>query len=68
MLTGEAWLTMAITTVTEMLTTTLTATGTTATSTARAPAQGGILEGMNPSVYNPSSPIITFIIQVCHFD
>ncbi len=52
------------TTVTDMVTTTLTTTGTAAASTARAPAQGGILEGMNPTVYNPSSPIILFIIQV----
>ncbi|KAJ0330133.1 hypothetical protein COL922a_012539 [Colletotrichum nupharicola] len=29
----------------------------------RAPSQGGIFEGMNPSVYNPADPIIMFIIQ-----
>ncbi|KAF6809580.1 k+ homeostasis protein kha1 [Colletotrichum musicola] len=29
----------------------------------RAPSQGGIFEGMNPSVFNPSDPIILFIIQ-----
>lgn len=31
----------------------------------RAPAQGGILQGANPSVYDPKNPIILFIIQVC---
>ena len=30
----------------------------------RAPAQGGILEGANPSIYNPANPIVSFIIQV----
>ncbi|KAH0538039.1 hypothetical protein FGG08_005351 [Glutinoglossum americanum] len=39
----------------------------TATSAAnaatRAPPQGGILEGANPSKYNPSSPLTLFIIQ-----
>lgn len=30
----------------------------------RAPPQGGVLEGLNPSVYNPKDPIILFIIQV----
>ncbi|GJC79779.1 K(+)/H(+) antiporter 1 [Colletotrichum liriopes] len=29
----------------------------------RAPSQGGIFEGMDPSVFNPSDPIIMFIIQ-----
>ncbi|KAF9880649.1 k+ homeostasis protein kha1 [Colletotrichum karsti] len=29
----------------------------------RAPSQGGIFEGMNPSVFNPADPIIMFIIQ-----
>jgi len=33
-------------------------------SAARAPAQGGILEGMNPSKFNPKDPITLFIIQV----
>ena len=38
----------------------------------RAPPQGGVIEGSNPSVYNPSDPIVIFIIQagliiiVCH--
>lgn len=27
--------------------------------------QGGILEGMNPTKYDPKNPIILFIIQVC---
>ncbi|KAI9166417.1 sodium/hydrogen exchanger family protein [Paramyrothecium foliicola] len=30
----------------------------------RAPSQGGVIEGMNPSVYNPKDPITIFIIQV----
>ena len=34
------------------------------TAASRAAAQGGILEGANPSHYNPKDPIITFIIQV----
>ncbi|KAK0366579.1 hypothetical protein LTR91_003303 [Friedmanniomyces endolithicus] len=34
-----------------------------APSTMRATAQGGILEGGNPSQYNASNPIILFIIQ-----
>lgn len=29
----------------------------------RAPKQGGIFEGLDPSVYNPADPIILFIIQ-----
>ena len=31
----------------------------------RAPSQGGVIEGMNPSKYNPKDPITMFIIQVC---
>lgn len=30
----------------------------------RAPPQGGILEGADPSVYDPKNPINLFIIQV----
>lgn len=30
----------------------------------RAPVQAGVLEGVSPTVYNPSNPIILFIIQV----
>ncbi|KYK57462.1 K/H antiporter 1 [Drechmeria coniospora] len=36
-----------------------------ATTTQRAPHQGGVLEGSNPTVYDPTNPIILFIIQVC---
>ncbi|KAL8926901.1 MAG: hypothetical protein Q9208_002710 [Pyrenodesmia sp. 3 TL-2023] len=43
--------------------TTSTSTTSTPTSSVRAPHQGGILEGANPSVYNPKDPIIMFIIQ-----
>ncbi|KAL6804315.1 Sodium/hydrogen exchanger family domain-containing protein [Trichoderma sp. SZMC 28012] len=34
------------------------------TSTVRVAPQGGILEGANPSVYDPKNPITIFIIQV----
>ncbi|KUJ20632.1 uncharacterized protein LY89DRAFT_682340 [Mollisia scopiformis] len=44
-------------------TVTKTAASTTATSTDRATPQGGILEGGNPSKYDPKNPIILFIIQ-----
>lgn len=33
----------------------------------RATPQGGILEGSNPSTYDPKNPIILFIIQVSWF-
>lgn len=36
----------------------------TATSTLRASNQGGIIDGANPTKYNPKDPIILFIIQV----
>lgn len=32
-------------------------------ATLRATPQGGIIEGLDPSVYNPRYPIVTFIIQ-----
>ncbi|KAI4849470.1 hypothetical protein E4T44_03331 [Aureobasidium sp. EXF-8845] len=53
-------------TVTAFVTDTVTKTvamSATAASTARAKAQGGILEGENPTHYNPKDPIIIFIIQ-----
>jgi hypothetical protein len=34
------------------------------TATDRATPQGGVLEGVSPNQYNPSNPIILFIIQV----
>lgn len=34
-----------------------------ATTGARAPKQGGLFEGLNPSVFNPADPITLFIIQ-----
>ena len=49
-----------------------TASAATPTPTNRAPSQGGVIEGANPSVYNPKDPITIFIIQagliiiVCH--
>ncbi|KAF2229103.1 K(+)/H(+) antiporter 1 [Viridothelium virens] len=51
------------TTVTHSFTKTVSVTSSTASSTSRAKAQGGILEGGNPSVYDPTNPIIIFIIQ-----
>jgi hypothetical protein len=57
---------MATKTVTEMVTKTISASAT-ASSTLRAPPQGGILEGGNPTIYNPTNPIILFIIQVGFF-
>ena len=50
------------TTVTDLVTTTVT--GAVTESTARAPPQGGILEGGDPSRYDSKNPIIIFIIQV----
>lgn len=52
---------MATATITERVTTTLMSA--TASSTLRAPKQGGILEGEDPSVYDPKNPIHLFIIQ-----
>jgi hypothetical protein len=49
---------------TTTLTKTVTAASTSATTTDRATPQGGILEGSNPSKYDPKNPIILFIIQV----
>lgn len=34
------------------------------TDAASVASQGGILEGSNPSAYNPKDPITLFIIQV----
>lgn len=31
----------------------------------RAPSQGGVIEGSNPSQYNPKDPLTLFIIQAC---
>ncbi|KAF7905500.1 uncharacterized protein EAF01_006021 [Botrytis porri] len=58
-------LTESIATVTSTIATTVKAASSTAsaTSTNRATPQGGILEGGNPTVYNPSNPIVLFIIQ-----
>ena len=42
-----------------------------ATATALAAAatkvtsQGGVIDGLNPSKYRPTDPLVTFIIQVC---
>ncbi|QIW97812.1 hypothetical protein AMS68_003330 [Peltaster fructicola] len=50
-------------TVTQALTATITAASASATSSDRATPQAGILEGSNPTVYDPKNPIILFIIQ-----
>ena len=50
-------------TVTATVTRTIAATAT-ATSGNRAAPQGGIIEGANPSHYDPKNPIVLFIIQV----
>lgn len=49
-----------VTTVTKTLSATASSTS---ASFTKVPAQGGVLEGVNPVVYNPSNPIILFIIQ-----
>lgn len=51
---------MATATVTNMVTTTAAAASPTSTAV---PNQAGVLEGMNPSHYNPADPIVLFIIQ-----
>ncbi|OCL00713.1 K(+)/H(+) antiporter-like protein 1 [Cenococcum geophilum 1.58] len=53
----------AVRTVTAVVTKTVSAATATATSKTKAPPQGGILEGANPSTYDPKNPIIIFIIQ-----
>jgi len=35
-----------------------------ATAKPKAPAQGGVLEGINPTKFDPKNPIILFIVQV----
>jgi len=55
---------MATATVTSYVTHTVTSAAASASSTNRTPPQGGIIEGGNPSVYDPKNPIIMFIIQV----
>ena len=56
----------AMSSVTSALSKTVTAASTaaSASSTNRATPQAGILEGSNPSKYDPSNPIFLFIIQV----
>lgn len=34
-----------------------------ATTAAKPPSQGGIFEGLNPTVFNPSDPLVLFTIQ-----
>ncbi|RCI13013.1 hypothetical protein L249_0466 [Ophiocordyceps polyrhachis-furcata BCC 54312] len=51
-------------TISSAVSTTLSSAAATSTAENRAPPQGGVLEGANPSHYDPSNPIILFIIQV----
>ncbi|RDA86870.1 hypothetical protein CP532_1427 [Ophiocordyceps camponoti-leonardi (nom. inval.)] len=59
-------------TISSAVSATLSSAAATSTAENRAPPQGGVLEGANPSHYDPSNPIILFIIQtsliviVCH--
>ncbi|KAK4184016.1 putative K+/H+ antiporter [Podospora australis] len=46
-----------------LLTTTAAAATPSATGSVRATAQAGVFEGLNPSVYNASDPLVLFIIQ-----
>ncbi|KAK4094612.1 hypothetical protein Purlil1_1217 [Purpureocillium lilacinum] len=55
----------ALSVATKTLTVTAAAATTAAGDANRAPPQGGVLEGANPSKYDPSNPIILFIIQTC---
>ena len=41
-----------------------TATSSAPKATAAVPAQGGVIDGLNPTHYNPKDPIPLFIIQV----
>ena len=56
---------MASATVTEFITQTVNATAATASATSdnRATPQGGVFEHVNPTHYDPSNPIVLFIIQ-----
>lgn len=50
--------------VTSIITPTASAKPAATSATLRAASQGGILDGGNPSKYNPKDPITIFIIQV----
>lgn len=50
--------------ITSVVTSTVTAKPVTTTAASRAAHQGGIIEGADPSKYDPKNPIIIFIIQV----
>jgi len=51
--------------ITHVVTSTVTANASsTSAATTKVPAQGGIIEGANPSKWNASNPITLFIIQV----
>ena len=56
---------MATATVTEVFTTTVNATAATASAASgnRATPQGGVFEGVNPTHFDSSNPIVLFIIQ-----
>ena len=55
---------MATTTTSEILSSVTSAAAEATASGDRAPSQGGVIEGSNPSEYNPKEPIVLFIIQV----
>lgn len=56
---------MSVTSITSLLSAATTASSPTPTPTGnRAPSQGGVIEGANPTVYNPKDPLTIFIIQV----
>lgn len=50
--------------ITSIVTATVTAKPAATSSNSRVAHQGGILEGANPSRFNPKDPITVFIIQV----
>lgn len=50
-------------TVVQTVTRTVTAASSTSTSGSRAPPQGGVFEGANPTHFDPKNPITLFVIQ-----
>lgn len=50
--------------VVKTVTKTVSAAATSAAPAQKVASQGGVLEGANPSVFDPNNPIVLFIIQV----
>lgn len=48
-----------------MSTTTAAAAAAATTTSSGVSNQAGVLEGLNPTIYNKNDPIVLFIIQVC---